>query len=48
MVSHDIDAALRYASHILHIGGSTFFGTAADYAASPIGRRYLELGGSRG
>lgn len=47
MVSHDIDAALRYASHILHIGGSTFFGTAADYAASPIGRRYLELGGSR-
>ena len=47
MVSHDIDAALRYASHILHIGGGTFFGTAADYAASPIGRRYLDLGGSR-
>ncbi len=46
MVSHDIDAALRYASHILHIGGGTFFGTAADYAASPIGRRYLDLGGS--
>ena len=46
MVSHDIDAALRYASHILHIGGGTFFGTAADYAASPVGRRYLDLGGS--
>ena len=47
MVSHDIDAALRYASHILHIGGGTFFGTAADYAASPVGRSYLNLGGGR-
>lgn len=47
MVSHDIDAALRYASHILHIGGGTFFGTAADYVSSPIGRRYLDLGGGQ-
>jgi zinc transport system ATP-binding protein len=47
MVSHDIDAALRYASHILHIGGAAFFGTAADYAASPIGRSYLNLGGGQ-
>jgi zinc transport system ATP-binding protein len=32
MVSHDPDAALRDASHILHLGGGVcFFGTAADY-----------------
>ena len=47
MISHDIAAAARYASHILHIGGGTFFGTAADYAASPVGRSYLNLGGGR-
>ena len=38
MISHDISAALRYASHILHIGDSVFFGTKADYLQSPQGR----------
>ncbi len=32
MISHDIAAATRYASHILHIGSAIFFGTAAEYA----------------
>ena len=41
MISHDIHAALRYASHILHIGRSTFFGTKNEYRRSDVGRRYL-------
>ena len=31
MISHDITAALTYASHILHLGRRVFFGTKADY-----------------
>ena len=31
MISHDIAAALRYASHILHIGDTVFFGTKEEY-----------------
>lgn len=38
MISHDISAALKYASHILHIGDAVFFGTKADYLQSPQGK----------
>ncbi|MCR4952346.1 MAG: metal ABC transporter ATP-binding protein [Solobacterium sp.] len=31
MISHDIDAALRYATHILHIGDRVFFCKKEDY-----------------
>ena len=31
MISHDMNAALQYASHILHIGDRVFFGTKAAY-----------------
>ena len=31
MISHDIDKALKYASHILHIGTDIFFGTRSEY-----------------
>ena len=31
MISHDIAAALKDASHILHIGGTVFFGTKEAY-----------------
>ena len=31
MISHDIAAALCYASHILHIGDTVFFGTKEEY-----------------
>ncbi len=34
MISHDVHAALKYASHILHAGETVFFGTTADYLAS--------------
>ena len=40
-VTHDIRSALRYATHILHAGHRTyFFGTAAEYLASPWGKRF--------
>ena len=45
MISHDISASVKYASHILHIGAETFFGTSHDYLHSPIGQKYLELEG---
>ena len=46
MITHDISAALRYASHILHIGEDIFFGTRDEYAKSPVGRYFTEkMGG---
>ncbi|MCR4813706.1 MAG: metal ABC transporter ATP-binding protein [Lachnospiraceae bacterium] len=41
MVSHDIGAAIRYASHILHIGETIFFGTKEEYLESPEGKYFL-------
>ena len=40
MISHDIAAALRYASHILHIGDTVFFGTRTEYLQSPQGQLF--------
>lgn len=34
MVSHDVDCAVRYSSHILHIGCHIFFGTAHEFRHS--------------
>ncbi len=34
MISHDLGAALQYASHILHIGNRIFFGTKENYLKS--------------
>ena len=45
MISHDLAAATRYASHILHIGKTLFFGTKEAYLASDIGKRFAELQG---
>ncbi len=47
MISHDIAAAVRYASHILHIGDEVFFGTTEAYVKSEAGALYrmLEEGG---
>ena len=48
MVSHDIQAALTYASHILHISEEPlFFGTKEDYLKSEIGRSYLSVTGGK-
>lgn len=44
MVSHDIPAAVRWASHILHVGKRPlFFGTRQDYLASDLGRMSLAM-----
>ena len=46
MISHDITAAVKYASHLLHIGDTVFFGTKAEYLRSPQGRLFAaEKGG---
>lgn len=45
MISHDVSAALRHASHILHIGERVFFGTRDGYLRSGPGREYLRLHG---
>ena len=42
MVSHDINQAVKYATHILHLGKQQlFFGTKEDYLSSEIGKRYF-------
>jgi zinc transport system ATP-binding protein len=41
MISHDIEAALRYASHILHIGARIFYGTKDEYLQSDIGKHFM-------
>ena len=38
MISHDIAAAVKYASHILHIGDTVFFGTREEYVNSNTGK----------
>lgn len=45
MISHDLSAAVRYASHILHIGDTVFFGTKEDYLKSPQGQLFAERKG---
>lgn len=45
MVSHDVSSAVKYASHILHLGQSQlFFGTTANYIESDIGKAFINGG----
>lgn len=41
MISHDLNAALEDATHILHIGQTLFFGTRPEYLRSEMGRLFL-------
>ena len=41
MISHDVQAAVRYSDKILHIGKTPFFGTVKEYLATDRGREYL-------
>ncbi len=34
MISHDVESAVKYASHILRIGNNSFFGTKQEYLDS--------------
>lgn len=45
MISHDMGAALAYASHILHIGSSYFYGIKSEYMASGIPQSIAADGG---
>ena len=47
MISHDLKAALNYASHILYIGEPFFYGTKAEYLASDVKKVFGEKGGER-
>lgn len=43
MISHDMEAAIRYASKILHISQEPlYFGTKEGYLTSAVGKRYLQ------
>lgn len=42
MISHDIEAAVKHASHILQLGNKQlYFGTTKDYLNSDIGRTFV-------
>ena len=45
MISHDIHAAVRYASHILHIGQEVFLGTKEAYLQSSQGQSFVSRNG---
>lgn len=45
MVSHDIAAAFKYATHVLQIGRENYFGTIEEYAQSTNGQRYAAVWG---
>ena len=50
MVSHDVSAAVNYATHILHMSKTTaFFGTTEEYLNTPVGQQFARReGGSYG
>lgn len=42
MISHDTKAAVKYASHILHLGNKQlYFGKVEDYLQSQIGKEFV-------
>ncbi|MCL1852808.1 MAG: ABC transporter ATP-binding protein [Peptococcaceae bacterium] len=49
MISHDVAASVKFASHILHIGrqSALFVGTKEDYLKSDAGRVYAGAGGEK-
>ncbi|SEU03049.1 metal ABC transporter ATP-binding protein [Lacrimispora sphenoides] len=47
MISHDIGAAVNYASHILHMGDPLFFGKKDEYLDSSIGKAYSSQNGGK-
>ncbi len=47
MISHDLEAALSYADHILHIGKTVFFGTREDYLKSDAAAGFVTGGGAQ-
>ena len=48
MISHDLAAAVKYATHILHLGREVFFGTRESYLESSPARTFLFAEGGAG
>ncbi|MGN1094287.1 MAG: metal ABC transporter ATP-binding protein [Candidatus Neoclostridium sp.] len=46
MITHDVNAALRYATKVLHIGHGVFFGSKEQYLESGICPGFAAKGGS--
>ena len=47
MVSHDINGAVRDATHVLHLGEKQlFYGTTEEYRKSEVGKRFISKGAS--
>lgn len=45
MISHDMSAAMKYASHILRIGNDIFFGAKEEFVLSSQGDGFIMKGG---
>lgn len=45
MISHDVSAVLGFATHILQIGKTVFFGTKQEYSDSDIGKSFFRFTG---
>ncbi len=43
MISHDIESALKYADHILHIGKNIFYGTKEDYLKTDCANSLIKI-----
>ncbi len=41
MISHDVNSAMKYSSHILHLGNDVFFGTCEEYQKSDILKSFV-------
>lgn len=48
MISHDLSAAIRYASHILYLGNSLFYGRTEDFLHSKEGEWFVGSGCKKG
>ncbi len=43
MISHDIDAATKYASHVLYIDEVPYFAKRTDFMKSKVGKKFTNL-----
>jgi len=41
MITHDIEAVVKHADKVLHIGKHSFFGTKEEYLRSGVGQRFI-------
>lgn len=47
MITHDVNTAVEYASHILHIGKTVFFGTKEEYLEGGVWQRLTGTEGGK-